>query len=174
MRGAVLLAAGLLSLPVLASAQPRGPMPSVNAAAPPTAMEQAPQMPEGPLQLMGRTGGQVHFIALSDLSRRDDLVEATVLSIADPGETRAGQAAPMVVSRQAVWCGRRRFADYFAWYSADGRLLDAARNFAERPIGADTLPALLAAHVCDSAPGGERVDGHAAALALGRRLLGAP
>jgi hypothetical protein len=169
MRRLVLVAA--LLLPLAAAAQDRGPMPSISAAAPPSAMEQAPRMPEGPLRMFGRTAGQAHFLALSDLSRREDLVEATVLSIADPAETRAGQAAPLVVSRQAIWCGVRRFADYHAWYAENGRLLDAERNFTERPIAPDTLPALLAAHVCDTAPGGETVDGHAAALALGRKLL---
>ena len=170
MRRLVMVAA-LVSCAGTALAQPRPPMPSVSAAAPPSAMEQAPRMPEGKLRLVGQTPGQVHFIAPSDLSRREDLVEVTVLSIADPGETRAGQAAPMVVSRQAVWCGRRTFADYYAWYGETGRLLDATRDFQERRIVTGTLPALLAAHLCDEAPAGETVEGHAAALARGRQIL---
>ena len=169
MRG---LAAALMMLWAgSALAQTRPPPPQINAAAPPSAMEQAPRMPEGQLRLIGPTPGQVHFIALADLSRREDLVEVTVLSIADPGETRAGEAAPMIVSRQAIWCSRRTFADYYAWYAESGRLLDAARNFQERPIAAESLPALLAAHLCDSVPGQATVEGHIAALALGRKLL---
>jgi hypothetical protein len=170
MRGPAIVLAVLLPL-AAASAQDRGPMPSISAAAPPSAMEQAPRMPEGPLQRIGQTPGQVHFLALSDVSRRDDLVEATVLSIAEPAETRAGQPAPLIVSRHAVWCARKGFADYYAWYAETGRLLDATRNFGERPIVAGSLDALIAARLCDNAPAGETLEGHAAALAAGRKAL---
>lgn len=170
MRGLALAALLLAGVSGAALAQDRPPPPSISVAAPPSAMDQAPKLPEGRLRLLGRTAGQVHFFALADLSRRDP-IEITVLSIADPGETRAGSPASMVVSREAIWCRQGHFADYRAWYSDTGRLLDAERGFTERSIVPDTLPALLATQLCANVPDGQTVEGSNAALSLGRRLL---
>ncbi len=155
-------------------AEDRGPVPVISAAAPPSAMEQAPHLPDGPLQLLGQTPGEVHFMALSDLTRRDGIVEATVLTVADPAQPRAGKAAALIVSRQAIWCGQRRSATYYAWYATDGVLLDAARAFDPVPLKAGSVPALLAARVCDNAPAGETVDGRVAAVALAHAKLKTP
>ncbi|MDB5433268.1 MAG: hypothetical protein JWP35_4384 [Caulobacter sp.] len=174
MKTTALLALSLLLAAGSARAEDRGPVPVISAAAPPSAMDQAPHLPDGPLQLFGQTPGEIHFMALSDLTNRDGIVEATVLTIAEPAQPRAGKSASLIVSRQAIWCGQRRSATYYAWYAADGVLLDAARAFDPVPLKAGSVSALLAARVCDKAPAGETVDGRAAAVALAHAKLSAP
>jgi hypothetical protein len=164
----IALLATLSAQAVLAQDRPP-PLPPLSFANPPSAMEQAPHIPEGQLQLLRKAGDATVFMALGDLSRRGALVEATLLLIPATPETRAGQPAAMVVSRQAIECDHRTFATYHAWYAEGGRLLDAERAFTPKPLQPDTVSALLASHVCDDAPAGPTVEGHAAALALARR-----
>lgn len=113
-----------------------------------------PALPQGRLQLLRTNVGDTRYLAVDEVRRNGEQVEATVLVIGKSATQLEGAA--MIRERKRIDCASRRVFDgKTGYFDADGKLINArlaGSNRRGRPVDSDEVEAAV---LCDKQAAGK-------------------